>query len=66
MKRAEQLANYLDNQARSGEDNEAARLLRELNRVHEVAYEMVFARTHEHSKNAYAEMVDLIKGKGGV
>jgi hypothetical protein len=28
-----------------------------------VAYEMVWARTHEQSKAAYIEMIDLIKGK---
>jgi hypothetical protein len=47
-------------------DNEAAALLRELNKVYAVAREMVYARTHEHSKNAYVEMIDLIKGKRGV
>jgi hypothetical protein len=31
--------------------------------VFDVAYEMVWAKTHEHSRNAYMEMIDLIKGK---
>ena len=53
----------MDDCARSELDNEAASLLRELGRVYDVAYEMVYARTHEQSKAAYAEMIDLIKGK---
>ncbi len=43
--------------------NEAASMLRKLGRVYAVAYEMVHAKTHEHSRDAYAEMIDLIKGK---
>jgi hypothetical protein len=31
--------------------------------VHAVAREMVYANTHEQSKAAYVEMIDLIKGK---
>lgn len=63
MKNFDQLADYLDDNARSFLDNEAAALLRKLGRVHQVAYEMVWARTHEQSKAAYVEMIDLIKGK---
>ena len=63
MKNFERLASYLDDHARSELDNEAAALLRKLGRVHQVAYEMVWANTHEQSKNAYCEMIDLIKGK---
>lgn len=63
MKKAEQLALYLDDHARSQQDNEAASMLRKLWRVYEVAHEMIHAKTHEHSKAAYAEMHDLIKGK---
>jgi hypothetical protein len=63
MKQAEKLANYLDDNARSEMDNDAARMLRRLGQVYDVAYEMVHARTHEHSRNAYMEMIDLIKGK---
>jgi hypothetical protein len=66
MNKADKLADHLDDTARSNLDNEAAALLRELGRVYDVAYEMVYARTHEHSKNAYIEMIDLIKGKRGV
>jgi hypothetical protein len=64
--KADKLADYLDDHARSELDNEAAALLRELGRVYAVAREMVYARTHEHSKSAYVEMIDLIKGKRGV
>lgn len=63
MKKVEQLALYLDDHARSPQDNEAASALRRLWRVYEVAHEMVHAKTHEHSKAAYVEMIDLIKGK---
>lgn len=63
MKQAEKLANYLMDNARNELDIDAAVLLRKLNRVHEVASEMVRAKTHEHSKAAYVEMIDLIKGK---
>jgi hypothetical protein len=63
MKNFEQLADYLDDNARSELDNDAATMLRKLGRVHQVAYEMVWARTHEQSKAAYVEMIDLIKGK---
>lgn len=63
MKNFNELADYLDDHARSELDNDAAAMLRKLGRVHQVAYEMVWARTHEQSKAAYVEMIDLIKGK---
>ena len=63
MNKANKLADYLDDNARSELDNEAAATLRRLGRIAEVAYEMVHAKTHEHSKAAYIEMLDLIKGK---
>lgn len=63
VNRIERIANALEEMPRSEIDLEAAKLLRELGRVVEVAREMVMARTHEQSKAAYAEMVDLIKGK---
>lgn len=63
MKNFNALADYLDDHARSELDNDAAAMLRKLGRVHQVAYEMVWARTHEQSKAAYVEMIDLIKGK---
>lgn len=63
MKAAEDLAERLFDRARDEYDIEAAALLRKLGRVHQVAHEMVWARTHEQSKAAYVEMIDLIKGK---
>lgn len=63
MKNFNELADYLDDHARSSLDNDAATMLRKLGRVNQVAYEMVWARTHEQSKAAYVEMIDLIKGK---
>lgn len=58
-----ELADYLDDNARSEMDNEAAAALRKLSELYKVAHEMVMAKTHEHSKAAYCEMIDLIKGK---
>ena len=61
----ERLANALEEMPRSEIDLEAAKTLRELGKVFAAAREMVMANTHEQSKAAYAEMVDLIKGKRG-
>ena len=62
-RKAERLANALLEMPRGENDIEIAALLRQLARVYEVAHEMVWARTHEQSKAAYVEMIDLIKGK---
>jgi hypothetical protein len=61
-----QLADFLDDNARNEMDNHAAQALRKYSELFKVAHEMVSAKTHEHSKAAYCEMIDLIKGKGGV
>ncbi|CAB4143966.1 hypothetical protein UFOVP456_14 [uncultured Caudovirales phage] len=66
MKRAEELADYLDENARRPLDNDAAAILRQLSRVHAVATEMVRTKDHARRNAAYQEMVDLIKGKQGV
>ena len=58
-----QLADYLEDNARSEMDNEAAAALRKYSVLSKVAHEMVMAKTHESSKAAYCEMIDLIKGK---
>jgi hypothetical protein len=58
-----ELADYLDDNARGEMDNEAAAALRKLSELYKVAHEMVMAKTHEASKAAYCEMIDLIKGK---
>ena len=63
MKAAETHAERLLERARDGHDTEAAALLRKLGRVYSVAHEMVWANTHQQSKAAYCEMIDLIKGK---
>lgn len=63
MKRADKLADYLDDHARSELDNDAAAMLRKLGRIYDVARELVYAKTHTHSQATYAELVDLIKGK---
>lgn len=61
-RKALDLASYLRVLPRDERDLEAAKLLEEMAEVYEAAKEMVFARTHEHSKAAYSEMIDLIKG----
>lgn len=58
-----ELADYLEDNARSEMDNQAAQALRKYSALFKVAHEMVTARTHEHSKAAYLEMMDLIRGK---
>ena len=63
MRLADKLADYLLENARSDLDADAARLLRKLDRVYQVSFELVHAKTHEHSKATYAELIDLIKGK---
>jgi hypothetical protein len=61
--KAHRLADKLRHTPRDEHDLEAARLLERMALVYDVAQEMVFARTNEHSRAAYAEMIDLIKGK---
>lgn len=58
-----QIADYLDEYARGEMDNQAAQALRKYSTLFKVAQEMVTAKTHEHSKTAYLEMIDLIKGR---
>jgi len=58
-----QLAIYLEDNARGPEDNKAAQHLRRLMLVYETAHEMVHAKTHAHSRNSYSELIDLIKKK---
>lgn len=65
VKQYERLARALEDNATNPEHNEAARVLRELGKVYEVAYEIVWAKNRDHQNAAYAELVDLIKGKKG-
>jgi len=58
-----ELADYLEDNARSEMDTAAAAALRKFSSLFKVAHEMVTAKTHEHSKAAYCEMIDLIKGR---
>ncbi len=62
-KRVEKLCEHLEMLPRGPEDLEAARMLRDLARVYEVAREVVMAKTHAHAKAAYAELIDIFKGK---
>lgn len=60
---ANQLADRLMDRARDEVDLDTAVLLRKLGRVYAVSKEVVRAKTHEQSKAAYAELVDLMSGK---
>jgi len=62
-RRAIRIANALEEAPRTENDLETAAILRHLVRVHEVAHEVVLAKTHDASKAAYCELVDLVKGK---
>lgn len=57
------LAAWLDETATHPQHNEAAALIRQLDDIAAAAREIVNARTNDHSKAAYFELVDLIKGK---
>lgn len=61
--RAHQLADQLLHMPRNEDDIEAAKLLRQMAEVYEAARDIVLAKTHEQSKAAYAELVDIFKGK---
>ncbi len=62
VKQAARLANNFRELPRTENDLEAAAVLDELAKVYETAYDMVYANTHEQSKHAYVEMINLIKG----
>ncbi len=57
------MAAWLDETATDPRHNEAAAMIRRLDNIASVAREVVVAKTHEHSKAAYSELVDLIRGK---
>lgn len=62
VKQATRLANSFRELPRTENDLEAAAVLIELAKVYEVAFDMVYANTHEQSKQAYVDMINLIKG----
>lgn len=61
--KALRLADSLLHMPRGEDDVEAAKLLRDLTIVYELARELVYAKTQQHSQACYAELVDLFKGK---
>lgn len=63
-KKAERFANALLEMPRGENDIEMAGVLKDLAKVYEVAHAMVYANTHEQSKSAYVDMINLIKGGG--
>lgn len=60
---AEDLADWLESRPRSQLDLDAALFIRKMERVYAAAYDMVYARNDVASKAAYADMVDIIKGR---
>lgn len=64
--RAHRLADQLLHMPRNDDDIEAAKLLRHMAEVYEAARDVVLSKTHEQSKAAYAELVDIFKGKKDV
>lgn len=57
---AVRLANNFQEMPRNEADLETSAVLIELARVYEAAYDMIKAKTHEQSKNAYDVMRKLI------
>lgn len=59
---ATRLANNFRELPRTENDLEVATVLVELAKVYEAAFDMVYADTHEQSKKAYVDMINLVKG----
>jgi len=62
-RKAERFANSLLEMPMGENDIEIAALLKDLTKVYEAAFDMVYADTHEQSKKAYLAMLKLIKGE---
>lgn len=63
--RAYELAEYMRTLPRGPEDLEVAKMLEHLSIIGDAARDVVLANTHQGSKAAYDELVDLFKGKRG-
>jgi len=63
-RKAERFASALMEMPRDEHDLEIAAVLKDLAKVYEAAFDMVYADTHEQSKKAYVVMINLIKGGG--
>jgi hypothetical protein len=62
VRKAERFANSLLEMPMGENDLEIAAVLKELAKVYEAAFDMVYADTHEQSKQAYLDMFKLVKG----
>jgi hypothetical protein len=62
-RKAERFANSLLEMPMGENDLEIAAVLKELAKVYEAAFDMVYADTHEQSKQAYLDMFKLVKGE---
>lgn len=62
VRKAERFANALMEMPKNENDLEIAAVLKDLSKVYEAAFDMVYANTHEQSKKAYVDMINLIKG----
>ena len=63
MKQYEKLAVFLEDNARCPEHNAAAATLRKQGKICDAAFEMMHAKTHDHSRDSYELMRKLIKGE---
>jgi len=61
--RAFELADYMRMLPRGPEDLEVAKMLEQMGVIYDAARDVVLANTHEQSKAAYSELVDIFKGK---
>jgi len=61
-RKAEKFANSLLEMPMGENDIEIAAVLKHLAKVYEAAFDMTYADTHEQSKKAYVDMINLIKG----
>ena len=62
-KKAYDLAKFVEDTATDPLHSEAAKMMRKLADIADVAHEMVNARTNDHSRDSYKNMIELIKGK---
>jgi hypothetical protein len=61
-RKAERFAESLLEMPMGENDIEIAAVLKELAKVYEAAFDMVYADTYEQSKQAYLDMFKLVKG----
>jgi len=63
INKIDRLIVHFEENARTPEDLEVAAVLRKLGRVYFAAYDMMNANSNQSSQAAYAEMIDIFRGK---